>query len=271
MSLYFSNAGPRKGAYDDTVGLDIDDEVVNSNGEGSYYDYDLLIRGVSGSGVIIPSDVDDGFPKRSDYTFQDTNSSMYMKATQRDDGMAGRFQLKAFVADDQSATLDSMLDGTNNGLVSNINITRDNPLPPETSLVIKKDNVETSIKGILEDNSINDIFFSDMNTKAIQDTVRYKVSKNTGEVIARQSDNELYIIMRSIMLQFANFRVGIDEIIDEIKRLNQRVIDYAVDNISSNVQQHKGYIDKLSKLPIPLDLPVYHNKNNFTYDISNFI
>ena len=77
--------------------------------------------------------------------------------------------------------------------------------------------------------------------------------------------------MRSIMLQFANFRVGIDEIIDEIKRLNQRVIDYAVDNISSNVQQHKGYIDKLSKLPIPLDLPVYHNKNNFTYDISNLI
>ena len=148
MSLYFSNAGPRKGSYDDTVGLDIDDEVVNSNGEGSYYDYDLLIKGVSGSGVIIPSDVDDGFPKRSDYTFLDPNSEMYKKAIQRDDGMAGRFQLKAFVADDQSATLDTMLEEKNNGLVKNINITRDNPLPPETSLVIKKDNVETSIKGI---------------------------------------------------------------------------------------------------------------------------
>ncbi len=271
MSLYFSSSGARKGEYDDTIGLDIDDGVVKSNDDGSYYDYDLLIRGVSGSGVVIPSDVDDGFPKRSDYTFQDPNSSMYQKAIQRDDGMAGRFQLKAFVSDDQSATLDSMLDGANNGLVSDIDITRDNPLPPETSLVIKKDNVETSIKGILEDNSINDIFFSDMNIKVIQDTIRYKVNKNTGEIIARQSDSALYIIMRSIMLQFANFRVGIDEIIDEIKRLNQRVIDYSVDNISSNVQQHKGYIDKLSKLPIPLDLPVYHNKNNFTYDISNLI
>ena len=271
MSLYFSSSGARKGEYDDTIGLDIDDEVVNSNGEGSYYDYDLLIRGVSGSGVVIPGDVDDGFPKRSDYTFQDPNSSMYHKAIQRDDGMAGRFQLKAFVSDDQSATLDSMLDGANNGLVSDINITRDNPLPPETSLVIKKDNVETSIKGILEDTSINDIFFSDMNIKVIQDTIRYKVNKNTGEVIARQSDNELYVIMRSIMLQFANFRTDVSEIVNEIKRLNQKVIDYAVDNITSNVQQHKGYIDKLSKLPIPLDLPVYHNKNNFTYDISNFI
>ena len=162
MSLYFSNAGPRKGAYDDTIGLDIDDEVVKSDGDGSYYDYDLLIKGVSGSGVIIPSDVDDGFPKRSDYTFLDTNSEMYKKAIQRDDGMAGRFQLKAFVADNQSATLDTMLEEKNNGLVKNINITRDNPLPPETSLVIKKDNTETSIKGILEVNSINDIFFKNL-------------------------------------------------------------------------------------------------------------
>lgn len=271
MSLYFSKEGPRKGEYDDTVGLDIDDEVVKSNEDGSYYDYDLLIRGVSGSGVIIPGDVDDGFPKRSDYTFLDTNSDMYRKAVQRDDGMASRFQLKAFVSDDQSSTLDTMLKGSNNGLVKDINITRDNPLPPETSLVIKKDNMETSIRGILENNSINDIFFSDMNTKVLQDTIRYKVNKNTGEVIARQSDNELYIIMRSIMLQFANFRTEVSEIVNEIKRLNQKVIDYAVDNITSNVQQHKGYVDKLSKLPVPLDLPVYHAKNNFTYDISNII
>ena len=271
MSLYFSKEGPRKGEYDDTVGLDIDDEVVKSNEDGSYYDYDLLIRGVSGSGVIIPGDVDDGFPKRSDYTFLDPSSDMYRKAIQRDDGMAGRFQLKAFVSDDQSATLDTMMKGSNNGLVKDINITRDNPLPPETSLVIKKDNTETSIRGILENNSINDIFFSDMNTKVLQDTIRYKVNKNTGEVIARQSDNELYIIMRSIMLQFANFRTEVSEIVNEIKRLNQKVIDYAVDNITSNVQQHKGYVDKLSKLPVPLDLPVCHNKNNYTYDISNLL
>jgi len=271
MSLYFSNAGPRKGEYDDTIGLDIDDGVVKSNDDGSYYDYDLLIRGVSGSGVMIPNDVDDGFPKRSDYTFLDPGSDMYKKAIQRDDGMAGRYQLKAFVSDDQSATLDTMLEGANNGIVTDADIVRDNPLPPETSLVIKKDNTETSIKGILENNSINDIFFSDMNTKVLQDTIRYKVNKGTGEVIARQSDNELYIIMRSIMLQFANFRTGIDEIIDEIKRLNQKVVDYAVSNISSNVTQYGGYIDKLSKLPVPLDLPVYHAKNNYTYDISNLL
>ena len=278
MSLYISGVNqPRQGEYDESVGLDIDDAIVrkappSDTGESQvYYDYDLLVKGVSGSGVVIPSDIDDGFPKRSDYTFRDTSSNMYQKALQRSDGMAGAFQLKAFVEDDQTATLDTMLGGVNNGLVSDVEVVRDNPLPPETSLVINKDNKDTSIKGILEENSINDIFFSDMNTKVIQDTIRYRVNVETGEVIARQSDNELYIIMRSIMLQFANFRSGIDNIVDEIRRLNEKVIEYAVENVSSNVKQHKGYINKLSKLPVPLDMPKYHNKSNYTYDISNLL
>ena len=274
MSLYISGYGPRKGEYDESVGLDIDGDVVRDapGTDQSYYDYDLLIKGVSGSGVVIPSDLDDGFPKISDYTFQDTSSKMYQKALKRDpDGIAGVFQLKAFVEDDQSATLDTMLGDVNNGLVTDVELMKDNPLPPETSLVINKDNKDTSIKGILEENSINDIFFSDMNTKVIQDTIRYRVNVETGEVIARQSDNELYIIMRSIMLQFANFRTGIDNIVDEVRRLNEKVIEYAVENVSSNVKQHKGYVDKLSKLPVPLDMPVYHNKANYTYDISNLL
>jgi hypothetical protein len=278
MSLYISETNkPRQGGYDESVGLDIDGDVVrdapasDTGNSQSYYDYDLLIKGVSGSGVVIPSDLDDGFPKLSDYNFRDTSSKMHQKALERDHGMAQAFQLKAFVEDDQSSTLDTMLGGVNNGLVTDVEIIRDNPLPPETSLVINKDNKDTSIKGILEENSINDIFFSDMNTKVIQDTIRYKVNVETGEVIARQSDNEIYIIMRSIMLQFANFRTGIDNIVDEVRRLNEKVIEYAVENVSSNVKQHKGYIDKLSKLPVPMDMPVYHNKSNYTYDISNLL
>ena len=154
MSLYFSNDGPRKGEYDESVGLDIDEDIVDQSEGGVYYDYDLLIKGVSGSGVVIPSELDDGFPKREDYTFQDTKSDMYKKAIQRDDGMAGSFQLKSLVSDNQSDTLDTMLESTNNGLISDVNVVKDSQLPPETSLVIHKDNQDTSIKGILEENSI---------------------------------------------------------------------------------------------------------------------
>ena len=276
MSLYVSNEGARQGSYDESIGLDIDGDIVSSTpGGDNYYDYDLLNRpGVSGSGIIIPP-MNDGFPKRSDYTNARDQNKQFFNADgtlkERSDGMADAFRLKAFVNDDQSATLDTMTETTNNGLLGDVNIVKDVSFPMESEIVIKKDNQDTAIKGILEQNSINDIFFSDMNMKGLQQTIRYKVHQNTNQVVSEQSSNDLYIIMRSIMLQFANFRTDVENIAEEIRRLNGKVIEYAVENVSSNVQQHAGYIDKLSKLPVPLDAPAYLNKKNFTYDISNLL
>ena len=276
MSLYVSNEGARQGSYDESIGLDIDGDIVSSTpGGDNYYDYDLLNRpSVSGSGIIIPP-MNDGFPKRSDYTNARDQNKQFFNADgtlkERSDGMADAFRLKAFVSDDQSATLDTMTETTNNGVVGDVNIVKDVSFPMESEIVIKKDNQDTAIKGILEQNSINDIFFSDMNMKGLQQTIRYKVFQNTNQVVSDQSSNDLYIIMRSIMLQFANFRADVENIAEEIRRLNGKVIEYAVENVSSNVQQHAGYIDKLSKLPVPLDAPAYLNKKNFTYDISNLL
>jgi len=163
------------------------------------------------------------------------------------------------------------LGDVNNGRLSDVKVVQEVTVPEGTDIVIKKDNNDSSIKGILEQNSINDIFFSEMNTKVVQDTIRYKVHQNTQQVISEQSTNDLFIIMRSIMLQYANFRTGVDNIADEIKRLNEKVVEYSVTNISSNVKQHMGYINDLSKLPTPMDMPVYHNKKSFTYDISNLL
>lgn len=77
--------------------------------------------------------------------------------------------------------------------------------------------------------------------------------------------------MRSIMLQFANFRTGIDNIGDEIRRLNQKVLVYCIQNISSNVKQHMGYVKDLEKLPEPMNRPVPNTSRNYTYDISNLL
>jgi hypothetical protein len=258
MSLYVSDSGARAGSYNEEIGIDIDGEIVSSaSGGGDYYDYDLLTRpnvGVSGSGIII-SPPDGGFPSVDDYVVNPDGSK----------------QLKQFINDDQSESLNTQIDDVNNGRLSDIKVVQDISVPEGTDIVIKKDNNDTSIKGILEQNSINDIFFSEMNTKVVQDTIRYKVYQNTQQVISEQSTNDLYIIMRSIMLQFANFRTGVDNIVDEVRRLNAKVVGYSVGNISSNVKQHQGYIEDLSKLPVPMDMPVYHNKRSFTYDISNLL
>ena len=262
---YADQSVPERLRYNPDRGLDIDGEIIGSTPQGDLYDYDLMSRpgvGVSGSGIIIPSELDDGFPSVDDYKIMNP------------DGSQTRYK-SDFLAENQSRTagdpFDMMVDRVNNGRMGDIKNVENINVPEGTDIIINKDNSDSSIKGILEENSLNSLFFSEMNVKAIQDTLRYRVYKNTDQVISEQSSNDLFIIMRSIMLQYANFRVGVDNIVDEIRRLNAKVLDYAVENVSSNVKQHQGYVEDLSKLPVPMDMPVYHNKRNFTYDISNLL
>ena len=233
-----------------------------------YGDYEVRRTGIgsAGSGLIIPREPDSGIPNIGDIDDYITVADPRPGRTRE-----GVIYKKDFLSGDQSDSLDIMTEGVNNGRMHDVTIIKDTVLPKEAEIVIKKDNQETSIKGLLEKNSINDIFFSDMNIKVLQDTIRYGVHQETKQVISNQSDNELYVIMRSVMLQFANFRADIDDIANEIKRLNQKVLIYCIENISSNVKQHMGYIEDLSKLPTPMDPPVYHNKKSFTYDISNLL
>lgn len=251
--------------------LDLDEQFYDSNMNLLSGDYDptLAVYGDievrsqpvfgGGGGVLFEPD-GGGFPDPDDY-----------ERTVNPDGTIS-ISKKSFLSSSQSQPLDSMVESVNNGRISSINVVNDVIGDKKGDIVIHKDNQDTSVKGLLEKNSLNDIFFSDMNMKVLQDTIRYKVHEITKKVISVQSQNELYIIMRSIMLQFANFRTDVDNLADEIKRLNKKVVEYSVDNISSNVLQHDGYIKDLSKLPDPMDRPVVSNSSkNFTYDISNLL
>ena len=77
--------------------------------------------------------------------------------------------------------------------------------------------------------------------------------------------------MRSIYLQHGNPVVSSNNIVNEIQKLNEMVVDFCVDQITVQVQQYEGYIKKLSNLPVPLERPQYLNKDNFTYDMSNLM
>lgn len=240
---------------------DTDQQIVttmNINGEDiKYYDYDIIERGlVSGPGdnkILIPAEQDYGIPTDTKY----------------DPSKDGGATL-SFVLDNQSASLEERLDVVNNGRLSDIQVLDFN-LPENADFVIHKDNKLTSIKGIVENTSLNEIFFSDVNMDVIQKSIRYGVNQKTEKIISNQPENIIYIIMRSILLQYGNFRVTVEDLSEEVRGLNKRVVDYCVDNISSNVQQYVGYIKTLEKMPVPLDRPAYHNKNNYTYDISNII
>ena len=77
--------------------------------------------------------------------------------------------------------------------------------------------------------------------------------------------------MRSIYLLYGNSMVLSDDIIKNIQELNERVIDYSVESINSQLEQYKGYLNKVSKLPVPIEHPIYDNKQNYTYDMSNLM
>jgi hypothetical protein len=173
----------------------------------------------------------------------------------------------------EKENLSNNINSLNNGLVQDINRKTSREYSNKMNPSLFDNHGEYSLKGIVEQSPISQIFFSPMNVNGIQDTIRYRVYKvNTSDgVISPQSENEMFIIMRSIYLQYGNSMVLSDDIIPEIRGLNEKVISYCVDNISSQLKQYKGYRDKVSKLPVPLEHPIYDNKKNFTYDSSNLL
>lgn len=171
-----------------------------------------------------------------------------------------------------TGTMEDALMMVNNGRLADVNLVDGNIMQGKAQdIVISKDNQYTGVKGIVEESALSDYFFSGMNTKVIQDTIRYRVYQETNKVISEQDSNALYIVMRSILLQFGNFRTGVSELVEEIRKLNAKVVSYCVEEVASNARQHVMYIDELTRLPQPIERPSYIGRDSYTYDISNLL
>ena len=169
-------------------------------------------------------------------------------------------------------TLENNIGLLTNGLVQDINRTTERSYHySKMNPIIFDNHGEYSLKGVIEQSPMSEIFFSPMNVTNIQNTIVYRINKEEGERIGYQSENELFVIMRSIYLQFGNSMVLSDDIVSEIRVLNEKVLEYCIENIRSQIKQYKGYRDKVSTLPVPMEHPIYDNKRNYTYDSSNLL
>ena len=169
--------------------------------------------------------------------------------------------------------MDQILGDLNNGRVADINIFDNVAKDTRKDVIMSQNNAEIAVKGIVEETALSKYFFSNENTDALQQTIRYRVYQKTNEVVDYQSSNELYIIMRSVLLQHGNFKVSSTDILNEILKLNERVEVYAVNEVASNVVQYKGYLRDVERLPVPMDRPRYddNGSRNRTYDLSHHI
>lgn len=111
---------------------------------------------------------------------------------------------------------------------------------------------EEAIKGVHANNPISQVFFSQTNIDALQEAIRYQVYVKSCKkhVIGRQSDMEIKIIMRAIYLNNAKHRDY--DILPEIRRLNQLVLDFAVPRILQEINMYMTYKSDIDKLPDPM-------------------
>jgi len=112
-----------------------------------------------------------------------------------------------------------------------------------------------AIAGDLESNLLATVYFSAENIQIIQNGLRagvYKMS-NDKYVIAPQNMDTLKIIMRSIFLQYAEF--DMNNITNEVSRLNNMVLDYAVQSVYNEAVGYMKYCEDQSTLAVPLELP----------------
>ena len=107
-----------------------------------------------------------------------------------------------------------------------------------------------------QDNALSLAFFSQENVQILQNGLRagvYAMSNNT-IIIPPQSVDQLKIIMRSTYLQNAEHRM--DRIREEIARLNQLVLDFAIPRVHGEAVGYQKYLQDQSTLVMPFDRPV---------------
>ena len=117
-----------------------------------------------------------------------------------------------------------------------------------------------ALVGTWEHNVLAQVYFSAENIQIVQNGLRAGVYKMSGNkyVIAPQNIDTLKIIMRSIYLQYAEHYEN--NITQQVERLNQLVLDYAVPTVYNEAVGYVNYCQDQSTLVVPLQMPKQHDR-----------
>jgi hypothetical protein len=120
-------------------------------------------------------------------------------------------------------------------------------------------------KGIDCDDEENDplgkIFFSTENAKRIQKMIKKEIaarSKCAYILEEDQDESDLLVAMRAVYAEHARFLP--DKLVRQVKELNNKVINYIVPDMMTNIKQQYAYIKEINEPLKPIMRPV--NVNN---------
>ena len=106
---------------------------------------------------------------------------------------------------------------------------------------------------------LNTLFFSEFNVNLLQRGIRQAFKNKTGIAIDYQNRDDLYGIMRVVFINnSSDHHSGVN---DQVRFMNNRVIQTALSQIQTGVSQYMSYIKDIDTISAPLDLP----KNTSTH------
>jgi hypothetical protein len=101
---------------------------------------------------------------------------------------------------------------------------------------------------------LNTLFFSEFNQNLLQRGIRQAFKNKTGIAIDRQNPDDLYGIMRVVFIN--NSGDHYKAVNQQVRMMNERVIETAVGQIQTGVSQYLSYVKDIDTISVPLAQPI---------------
>lgn len=117
------------------------------------------------------------------------------------------------------------------------------------------DMANVSLKGVQQQSILSRLFFHPKNIEIVQKMIIMDVFRETNAsyLIKPQNKSDLQVVMRSMFLQHA--RHSPDNITNQIRELNNLVVDDVVPNIITEILSYEGYLERVFGQRQILDRP----------------
>jgi hypothetical protein len=119
------------------------------------------------------------------------------------------------------------------------------------------------------DTPLNTLFFSEFNTNLLQRGIRQAFKDKTGIAIDYQNVDDLYGIMRMVFIN--NSGDHYNQVREQVKAMNTRVISTAMSQIQTGVSQYIAYTRDIDTISTPLDQPINTSTTGKKIDFNNKI
>lgn len=119
-----------------------------------------------------------------------------------------------------------------------------------------------ALEGQWDTSSLSDAYFSKENIQHLQNRIREGVyiKSSSRFRIAEQDCDALKVVMRSIYLQYSSNLPN--DISEQIKALNQMVLNYCIPQVFSEAQAYLKYLTDASTMYVPMEHPVMAKDND---------